>query len=233
MQDQDNLRMTIKVFKKDEPTFDVSRMLTEDQWRVYVTDYLSTGPTHGTPLDSVALPVLKRNLRLLSGEDGADAPTDSNNTTTTANNGSGSGSVTNPSASSDPARRYDAVRAKEALEFKVAVGDYKMQFQANSDEYWHQPAGARAGLGRAAQEIGAGTRMAEETARHRDEGVKDGFVVSNGAIRQLSKGEVEGREEEFRRLREGGAVGVGDGGNGNGNGNAAGDGDGDEAMEDA
>jgi len=145
----------MKVFKRDEPTFEVSQMLADDAWRVYINDYIGISPTHGVNVDSVSIPVLKRNVRTMA----SDITTDTS--TTLPNVETDSAESTNISANKTSAqRRFDLIKAKEGLEFKVSVGDYKLSFVKEKEEYWHQTFDIRqGGLN--------GVKLAESTARER------------------------------------------------------------------
>lgn len=169
--DQEQQIIGMKVFKKDEPTFETSHMMAEDAWRVYVADFLSSAPTHGTPMDSVSVPVLKRNIRALQNE----------------------GATEEEDGAESVKRRYDYVRAKEALEFKISVGDYKLSFQTNCDEFWHQPFRVRAGGKDAIQE-------AEESQKHREQKVQEELVTSNEANKGLSKEDLDVNVQAFNKL---------------------------------
>lgn len=139
--------MTIKIFKNDEPTFDIGRLMAEDIWRVYVTDYLGTGPTHGSPIELVSIPVMKRNVRVLSQNGAIDPHRPTNSEGDDAEGGASN-------------RRFDLVRAKEALEFKIAVENLGLHFNRSSEEYFHQAPRVRSGGKDGAVE-------AEATAKHR------------------------------------------------------------------
>lgn len=176
--------MTIKVFKKDEPTFDTSRLMAEDAWRVYVTDYLATSPTTGVPINEVRSPILRRNIRNINADG------------TTYN-----ASIDDP-ATSLFTRQFDLVRAKEALEFKIAVEDMKLHFTVQCSESWSQPNGARTGGQMEVEE-------SEGSQHHHADGVQDRFVRINDAMKGASKENVESRNEAF-----GGVVKRGVSGNG-------------------
>ncbi|KAF4555812.1 Sin3a C-terminal domain-containing protein [Elsinoe fawcettii] len=174
VQDAEKSVISMKVFKRDEPTFETSTMIAEDVWRVYVNDFLSTSPTHGTPMELVSLPILKRNIKAAASVD------------TTGEDEEGQAL----------ARRYDFVKAKEQLEFKIAVGDLKLGFTPENDEYWHQMLQARTGGKK-------GIEAAEETVHHRDETVAEKFKMNNEGMKGLSKEDVEGKNEQFRKVTEG------------------------------
>ena len=185
-QNEKEQRIKIKIFKKDEPTFDSDQLMDEDKWRVYLAEYLSTGPTHGAPLGLVGLPVLKRNVRILS-KDGTVTPSYSGTLPADA------------LLTGDLGRRYDLVRAKENLEFRISVGNYKLCYQINSDEYWHQPWAVRVG-GR------AGADEAAQTVAFRADRVGSVLVQNNAAVRALGAEHVEGKIEEWATLRDRGVA---------------------------
>lgn len=180
-QDQDKSVISMKVFKRDEPTFETSTMIAEDVWRVYVNDFLSSAPTHGTPMDMIALPVLKRNIKQMESD---------------------SAGVNDEEGEANIGRRFDLVRAKEQLEFKITVGDLKLAFTPDNDEYWHQPYNARVGGRKGIEEV-------EESVRYREEKVDEKYRMNNAGMKGLSKEDVEGKNEEFRKVCEGeGAAGT-------------------------
>lgn len=178
LQDQDLSVMTIKVLKKDEPTFDPTRMILEDAWRVYVADFLSVAPTVGAPIDQVHLSILPRNIRVMSKE------------------------MTSTSGTEEEVdafgRRFDIVKAKEGLDFKVAVEDLGIFFDINKDEYFVQPTTARDGPRTAVED-------SESATHHRVDALQDTFVMNNDAMKGLSKDDVEGKNEGFGSLVKGSA----------------------------
>lgn len=155
-QNQATAEATIKVFRKDEPTFDTSRMLDEDAWRVYVNDFTGVTPTTGAPQDQVKQSILKRNVRAATAGDNIEAY----------------------------GRRYDLVNAKEALEFRISVHEYKLQFIRGNDEFWYQPESAR-DMGK------EGAEEALRAAERRNDAVRERFVMNNDAMKGLSKEDVE------------------------------------------
>ena len=174
--------MEIKVFKKEEPTFDPNRLEEEDAWRVYVTDYLSTAPTTGTRMSAVRTSVLRRNLSAAS-QVGTNTP-----------------SVASDDPPNPLARRFDLVKAKENLEFKISIEDRKIFFDKEKAEYFIQPALAREG-GK------EGSEDAEATDRYRDDTLTDTQVINNGAMKGLSKEDVEGKNRTYAALLAGGVSG--------------------------
>ena len=155
-----------------------------DRWRVYINDFVSRAPTHGAPISEVALPVLKRNVRVLSKR-GTVTP-------------AFSGIVSNGEHTDETGRHYDILPHKEGLGFKIAVNDYKLFFTINDDEYWHQPSAARGGKKEGASD-------ARELVLHRDEAIQDKFVMNNGSMKDLSQDDVEGKKGAFLKMIQDGA----------------------------
>jgi len=158
LQDQEKQIIGMKVFKKDEPTFETSHMMAEDAWRVYVADFLNSAPTHGTPM-----------LKNATDEE---------------------------EVSEALKRRVESVSAKEALDFKITVGDYKLTFQTNCDEFWHQPFRVRIG-GK------GGIAEAEESKGYRETKVGEDWITSNEATKGLSKEDIESKSDAFGKLGRG------------------------------
>ena len=183
-QDQIKQQISFKIFRREEPTFDVSQMEQVDRWRVYINDYVSRASTHGAPLGELALPVLKRNVRVLSKR-GTITP-------------AFSGISSNGEYTDETGRQYDILPHKEGLGFKVAVNDYKLFFTINDDEYWHQPASARAGSKETAGD-------ARELVHHRNEAIQDKYVMNNASMKDISQDDVGGKKEAFRKMIEEGA----------------------------
>ncbi|KAF2088148.1 hypothetical protein K490DRAFT_64822 [Saccharata proteae CBS 121410] len=61
----------IQLFKKDEPTFDQSRLSKERKWNYYISSWTNTEPTEGVAHERVHMPFLKRNHPEEEEEDAA------------------------------------------------------------------------------------------------------------------------------------------------------------------
>lgn len=181
--------MTIKVFKKDEPTFDTSRLEIEDAWRVYVNDYLSLAPTIGVDIDKVHLSLLRRNLRIMT------------------NDGTINPSFGIEESNSESGRRYDLAKARESLEFRISVEDAKIYYQVNSEESWQQPFAVREGGKQ-------GVEDSVKTSAVREEGFQDSYVRNSTAMVGLSKADVEGKNESYGIMVKDGVNGADEGGAG-------------------
>ncbi|KAI4716895.1 hypothetical protein E4T48_06933 [Aureobasidium sp. EXF-10727] len=178
VQDQATSEVQIRLYKKDDPTFDTTSMLQEDLWRVYVTNLLKLAPTPDVPATR-RRPVMHRNLRQLNVDP----------------------STINSEERSDEYRRLcDSAISSEGLEFRVAVEFYRMYFVKSTEEYAYQPAAIRSG-GK------EGVEEADSTARYRSDRSQDTFVINNAAMKGLSKEDVEGKNSGFGALvREGGVT---------------------------
>ncbi|PNS20411.1 hypothetical protein CAC42_5861 [Sphaceloma murrayae] len=173
--DQEQSIISMKVFKRDEPTFETSKMIQEDVWRIYVNDFLSTAPTHGTPMDVVSLPLLKRNMKRVESE---------------------AATAGDEEPEANMGRRFDLVRAKEQLEFRISVQEFKLMFSPENEEFWQQPASARAGGKKGLDE-------AEETQRFREERIDERYRMNNEGMKGLSKEEVERKNGDFKKVCDG------------------------------
>lgn len=156
--------------------------MAEDMWRVYVTDFLGTGPTHGSPIEMVSVPLMKRNVALLCKDDQV-----------TTNVAGDEGSKLSSAQSASTGRRIDLVRAKESLEFKIAIEDLGLHFNANSEEYFHQPVSVRIGADERA------IKDAEATVEHRAEDLANGKLESDLAARAKAKANAQ-RDELFASM---------------------------------
>ena len=174
--------MQIRLYKKDDPTFDTTSMLQEDLWRVYVTNFLKLAPTPDVP-STRRRPVMHRNLRQINVDP----------------------NTMNSEERSDEYRRlFDSSISSEGLEFRVAVEFYRMYFVKNTEEYAYQPAAIRSG-GK------EGVEEADSTARYRSDRSQDTFVINNAAMKGLSKEDVEGKNSGFSALVKEGGVTVSSG----------------------
>lgn len=172
-----------------------------------MTDYVGLSPTAGTAHDRTHAAMLRRNVTALGPVTPALSTIE--------------GAATVPSEMETTARtdgltkRYDLVKAREALEFRLAIEDNKMHFDPSSEESWMQPGGARAG----------GTPAIEETdavGPHREDGLQERFVMMSEFMKGLSQEDVEDHNGKFTGLVKSGGLAAGEAG-----------GDDDHEMEEA
>jgi len=117
----------------------------------------------------VAMPLLNRNVRVY---DTRNAPQD--------NDALG--------------RRFDLVRAKEGLDFRIAVDDMKLWFHKDRHEFWSQPQLVR--------ESGKeGADDADDEAQHRGDVLQDTFVLNNAIMKDRSKESVDQASKGLHSLQ--------------------------------
>lgn len=51
----------VQIFKREDATFEVSRLNTEKRWSYYISSYTSMDPTEGVDAQKVRMPFVKRN----------------------------------------------------------------------------------------------------------------------------------------------------------------------------
>ena len=85
---------------------------------------------------------------------------------------------------------------------RVSVGDYKTFFQPGTQEGWAMPLPERQG-GK------EGVEEREEDLHHREEAMRDTFLMNNDGMKGLAKDQVEKKNENFARLCETGSA-IGD-----------------------
>lgn len=94
-------------------------------------------------------------------------------------------------------RRYEQSASDERLILRVSVQQYKLMFERNTEEYCYQPLAVRESGKEGSDEV-------EATANHRAEQAQDTLVINNDAMKGLSKEDVEGKNESFGRILQGG-----------------------------
>lgn len=168
-QDQKQSELSINIFKKDDPTFETFKLLEEDQWRIYVSAYTRLPPTE----DKIPIKrtFLKSNLKPLQDPhfEHADERTD------------------------EWRRRYTQSTYDGNLNLRIAVSQYKITFEHNTEEYLYQPLQVR----ECGQE---GVQDAEAAPLHRDEQVADSLIINNVAMKGQSKDDVERKNQRFAQL---------------------------------
>lgn len=97
-------------------------------------------------------------------------------------------------------KRWDMSVTKEDNSFRISVSQLKLYFQPLGEEYHYLPLNVRD----AGKE---GVDEADAAARHREENVQDNFIINNNGMKGLSKEDVEGKNEGFKKIvLEGGVV---------------------------
>lgn len=93
----------VSIFKKDDPTFDVTALDRAKRWRYYLASYSSVDPTEGVPNDKVQLPYLKHSL------------------------------IKPDESSEEYGALYDTLRSMEKLQFIIRAKDYRIEFENKGD----------------------------------------------------------------------------------------------------
>lgn len=107
-----------------------------------------------------------------------------------------------PSPASDDAdtnqrthSRLAAVKADEQLDIRIAVGSYFRVFHKGSQEWWVEDKQNR-------DEGREGVLAAVEAESHRQDTMKDSFVNINAGMKDMSKEDVEKKNESFIEIVE-------------------------------
>lgn len=158
----------------------MSTLEEEDLWRVYITNFTRLASTPGVPRLPRPNGALRRNLRTM-GVPAID----------TAEERSG-----------EWRKRWDQSVTKEDNSFRISVSQLKLYFQPNGEEFHYLPLSTR-------ENGKEGVEEADMTARHRSEHVQDNFIINNDGMKGLSKEDVEGKNEGFKKVISEGGVTVG------------------------
>ena len=200
---------TAKVFlvKKDDTAYSddgPSERDLETRWRYYIASFTSLEDTDGIDKKKLTPVLLFRNLHALgadpkserfpplalpatdSAAEGQDAATQA----TSQDSGTEAGIGDRLLA------RFLTVKNDERLVLRIAVNNYHPIFQPGTAEGFFEDLKQREG----GEE---GVKEAEVCKLHREEAVKEVFVMNNTGMKGLSKEEVEKRNEEFGVLASG------------------------------
>ncbi|KAK4550250.1 hypothetical protein LTR36_003217 [Oleoguttula mirabilis] len=193
--EQTKQKVNIFLAKKDDPAYfegGVSPMDHENRWRSYVTSYQTFEPTDGVPKEHLNVPMLERNMRNMGANPKSLSyppspplqPTDVGAEGTSAANASGGDRAFN---------RLMAAHNEEKLDIRISVNNYKTVFHPGTQEGFSEPLHERGG------DQGS-IRDAEEDMQHREEVMKDSFLLNNKLMVGMKKEEVEKANEKFARL---------------------------------
>ena len=103
LQSPPKMEAYVSIFKKDDPTFDVTALDRAKRWRYYLASYSSVDPTEGVPNDKVQLPYLKHSL------------------------------IKPDESSEEYGALYDTLRSMEKLQFIIRAKDYRIEFENKGD----------------------------------------------------------------------------------------------------
>ena len=201
----------IKIFlvKKDSFYADdgPSERDLENQWRYYIASYTSLEDTDGIDKKFLSPVLLFRNLHALGADPKSDRfPPLAAPPAEPAPEGQDAAAGMTQSTSQDSGveaavggrllERFLAAKNDERLILRIAVNGYHPIFQPGTAEGFFEDMKQREG----GEE---GVKDAEECRHHREEAMRDGFLMNNPGMKGLSKDEVEKRNEEFTVLAEG------------------------------
>ncbi|KAK5129203.1 hypothetical protein LTR08_003753 [Meristemomyces frigidus] len=202
--EQNKQKTDIYLAKKDDPAYfddGISPLDQENRWRAYISSYQTFDPTDGVPKERMNLPMLARNVRAV----GAD-PKSLSYPPSPPLQPTDIGAERYPGTpNSDPAYRFLAAKTEENLQFRISVNGYKTVFQPKTQESWSMPE----------RESGAddeSVREAKEDALHREDVMRDTYLMNNRGMVGMTKEEVERANEGFAKLAEAGSGSEVDGG---------------------
>lgn len=202
---QNKQKTNIYLVKKDDPAYfddGVSPLDQENRWRAYISSYQTFDPTDGVPKESLNIPMLARNVRAV----GADPTSLSYPPSPPLQPTDIGGERISGTPGSDPAYRFLAAKTEENLQFRISVNGYKTVFQPKTQEGWSMPE----------RESGAddeSVKEARDDALHREDVMRDTYLMNNKGMVGMTKEEVEKANEGFTKLAEAtdGSEVIGDG----------------------
>jgi paired amphipathic helix protein Sin3a len=178
----------------------------EMEWRKYIASYTTFEDTEGIDKRLLTPFLLQRNLHAI----GYDLKTSDSfppaclpvPTTTEPDAADDTTHTAQPSTSAVGEKllnRFLNAKNEEKLILRIALNNYHPLFQPGSYEGFFEELRERAG-GK------EGVEEAEEVKSYREEQVKERFVMNNDGMRDLSREEVEKRNEGFSALTKGDEV---------------------------
>ncbi|KAK5116341.1 hypothetical protein LTR85_009313 [Meristemomyces frigidus] len=199
-QDQTKQKVNIFLAKKDDPAYfesGISPMDQENRWRSYISSYQTFDPTDGVPKQNLNFPLLERNMRDMGANPKSMSYPPSPPPQSTDVGAEGT-SGANASGSDRAYSRLLAAHNEEKLDLRISVNGYKAVFQPKTQEGFSEPLRERGG------DEGS-IRDAEEDLQHREEVMKDSYLMNNKGMVGMTKEEVEKANEAFATLAGGGA----------------------------
>lgn len=185
--------MSFYLTKRDDPSYvavGVSQLDQENRWRAYIASFQTVDDTDGVAREDLRLPFLYRNMRAI----GADPKSTSYPPSPPPQDGDEAGTGGEGPTADRLAQRFLAAKNEENLVLRVAVNGYKAHFQPMTQEGWTQPMADREG----------GRELVEDAidaANEREETMRD-LLMNNPGMKDLSKEEVERKNEGFAKLCE-------------------------------
>lgn len=178
-------------------------MDAENRWRAYVASYQSIDDTDALPREKLQFPFNLRNMRAIGADPKSLSypPSPPIHADSTADGST----MASEGVHDKVVKRMIYTQNEEKMTARVAVNGYKMHFEPGTYESWIRPFDSR--------EIAeANVREADETMLEHEEFMKDHYVLSNAAMKEdMTKEEVERKNEWFSRLKNIGVDAAGDG----------------------
>lgn len=196
IQDQPQGKMDIYLARKDSPSYfddGLSPLDQENRWRSYIATFQTVDPTDGVDQSKISLPFLYRNMRTV----GVDPKSHSYPPSPPAGGDSETASATSERLTS----RIIHTKNEENLVLRVAVNTYKCIFQKQTQEAWAEPFAEREG-GR------EGVEQAYDDAQHREEVMRESYVMNNEGMKGLSRDDVDKQNGNFAKICAGEEVGA-------------------------
>ena len=169
-QDPAKMEAHVRLFKKDDPTFEFNTLDRVKRWRAYVASYMAIEPTEDVDASRVRHPYLKKRLAKtedLSEEDRFDQVKHSDNITVSI----GPAAYTLTFINSEP-------------------------FGTGGVQYFLQPDAVRAGLSEA---VPKPTEEYKKLNDERRERVQEILVRNNSWMKDLSRDEVDAKKAAFKK----------------------------------
>ncbi|KAK3675804.1 Transcriptional regulatory protein sin3 [Recurvomyces mirabilis] len=211
--DFDQSKQTISFFltRKDDPAYyddALSPLDRDNKWRAYIASYSNIDDTDNVPRSALHLPFLLRNARSLGLDpksssfppspplQSSDPDGSAGGSAVDGGMGAGGSAAANAAALNERLmNRLLGAKSEENLTFRIEVDRYLAKFAPGTHEGWVEPEGERSG--------GMdGIRGSEGAREERSEVMRERFLMMNGAMKGLSREEVERRNGRFGDLVE-------------------------------
>ena len=212
------MRTEVQIFKKDDATFDVDSMTAANRWSYYISSYTNVAPTEGVPVHLTHVAVLRKTLPDLTDvaatnmPNGETMPEDADKSPNAA-----------AASQVEISERFNTIKAKEKLEMRICTRTYMPVFTPNSEDMTYHPhafarrpvihpttesdgnaAGGSMGNDKDIEEAGHSEGDGEgepSDAEKAKEVAKEKLVMNNAWMKDMSKEQVDGYNEEYRQWK--------------------------------
>ncbi|KAF2707519.1 hypothetical protein K504DRAFT_458020 [Pleomassaria siparia CBS 279.74] len=173
--DPAKMEVYVRLFKKDDPTFDFKNLDRVKNWRAYVASYMSIEPTENISGSSVRIRMPYLKNRLAKAE---DILTDD---------------------------RFDSVKFTDRTTVSISPATYAMKFITSEPygsggfQYFTQPDVKRAGLSESMPKPTQEYKSLNDTRRDR---AQELLVRNNNWMKDLSRDEVDAKKVAFKQTME-------------------------------